>query len=105
MNDSMIDRKLRDKGALLLECLLAKGISNHQLDSEWPEKSPDAGIGAIGEQIWCYYDDFPEKILTRADFEPSEMAVIERCLVFLRSDREYEWPRYSFETQNVKWYR
>ncbi len=100
----MIDRGARDKAAELLEALITRGITNQQLDDEWPTGNLDSGVKAIGEQIWCYYDDFPEKKLMRFDFQSDEIELFERCLAFLKSNQDYQWPAYSFETENMKWH-
>jgi hypothetical protein len=96
----MIDRTARDKAVQLLKALLGDGITNYRLEDEWPDQSPDFALRAVIEQLWFYYKDFPEKMLTRASFSPDEIKLIERCVVFLTSDREYEWPQYSFATEN-----
>lgn len=96
----MIDRTARDKAVQLLKALLADGITNYRLEDDWPDRSSDFALKAVAEQLWFCYDDFPEKILTRVSFKPDEIKLIERCIVFLTSEREYEWPQYSFETGN-----
>ena len=96
----MIDRTARDKAVQLLKTLLAGGITNYRLEDEWPDRSIDFAVRAVGEQLWFYYKDCPEKMLMRASFDPDTIKGIERCIAFLTSEREYEWPQYSFETEN-----
>jgi hypothetical protein len=96
----MIDRTSRDKAVQLLKAILAGGISNYRFEDEWPDQSHDFAVRAVGEQLWFYYEDSPEKMLTRSSFEPAAIKLIERCIVFLTSDNEYEWPHYSFATEN-----
>jgi len=96
----MVDRESRIKAWNILDAMLHDGITNYKLEDEWPDQSPDFSLGAIGEQLWFYYADFPEKKLTRVNFEPDTIKLIERCMVFLTSERDYEWPQYSFVTEN-----
>jgi hypothetical protein len=96
----MIDRTARDKAVQLLKALLADGITNYRLEDDWPEQSSDFAVRAVSEQLCFYYQESPEKMLTRVSFGPDVIKFIERCVVFLTSDREYEWPHYSFATEN-----
>jgi hypothetical protein len=96
----MVDRIARDKTVQLLKALLADGITNYRLEDEWPDQSSDFAVMAVGEQLWFYYDDFPEKILTRASLGGDAIKMIERSLVFLMSNLDYQWPAYSFATEN-----
>ncbi|GEM_PF-708470 len=96
----MIDRVAREKAIQLLVKIFTEGITNYCLEDNWPDGSPDYSLKAISEQLWFYYDESPEKILVRNVFGPDIIALIERCIAFLTSDLEYEWPKYSFETEN-----
>ena len=100
----MIDCLDRVAAIDLLNRLLSFGITNYEIDDAWPRSSNDRGVVAIGEQIWCFYDDFPETIISRKDFSQKELDIIHRCLAFLKSREEYLWPDYSFETENVRFF-
>jgi hypothetical protein len=96
----MIDRNARDRAVELLNAALAGRITNYQLEDQWPQKSSDWALSAVGEEIWRYYDDSPEARLNPAILQTKELEVIKRSILFLSSDREYEWPRYSIATEN-----
>ena len=96
----MIDRASRDKAVRLLSALSTGGVTNYQLEDEWPSQSLDLAVRAVAEQMWLLYDDFPEKKLDRDSFTKDEIRLIDRCQAFLSSDLEYEWPNYSFATGN-----
>jgi hypothetical protein len=96
----MVDRSARNKAVELLRAMLAEGITNYRLEDEWPGKSCDFVIRAVAEQLWFYYDDYPEKILTRTSLGPEVSQLVERSVAFLTSDLEYGWPEYSFATEN-----
>lgn len=100
----MIDTKARNKCAELLRRIFTDDISNYELEDSWPEETCDLAVSTIGEQIWIYYNDFPEERLKRLDFSPEVQQLLERCILFLESGLEYEWPLYSFATQNLKWF-
>ncbi|MFH0908004.1 MAG: hypothetical protein V1929_04520 [bacterium] len=99
---SVIDIHGRVKALRLLNAILTTGISNHQLDDEWPSKTLDRGLSTIGERIWCFYPDLPEKIVTQADLNSEQLDVLNRCIIFVKTSEEYVWPPYSFETENIR---
>lgn len=96
----MIDRAARNKAVELLKAILADGITNYRFEDEWPDRSSDFAVKAVAEQLWFYYDDYPEKMLTRTNLGPDVIKLLERCVAFLASDLEYAWPQYSFATEN-----
>jgi hypothetical protein len=100
----VIDEEARARATDLLESLLGQGITNYALEDSWPTKTQDNAVVFIGEQLWLWYDDFPEEKLSRKCFTKSQIETLERCLIFLRSDRTYAWPKYSPKTRNLKWF-
>jgi len=96
----MIDRNARDAAIALLKKILAEDITNYEFEDQWPDKSSEFVITAIAEQLWFYYDDYPKTKFMRAGLGPEVTSFIERAIVFLSSDVEYEWPEYSFATEN-----
>jgi hypothetical protein len=62
-------------------------------------KSDDPIIQPMLELCWGLYDDTRQHKLTKSDELPQEaLKIIARCILFLHSDREYEWP--YFDTNN-----
>ena len=56
----------------------------------------DPIIWPMLELCWGLYDDTRNHRLIRADaLREESWKIIARCILFLRSDREYEWPYFS----------
>ena len=100
----MVDRLARQKVGENLERALAGTIANWEFDDAWP-KSEDRVIRAMEEQLWCFYDDNRKLTLDIRKSKPDAVPLFERCLVFLRSDQEYEWPDYSFRKTGKSYFR
>lgn len=90
----MIDRKARTKVAGLLREFANGVISNEKFEAEYPVSNIDISIGEIFTQIWFLYSDVREHRLTGDDALNREQSkFVERCILFLKSDAEFEWPR------------
>ncbi|WP_353565340.1 hypothetical protein [Haloferula sargassicola] len=85
----MIDLPKRLKFAEALRQLLAGTITNIEFDRRDFEDTADAGIYAIWHSIWLCYDDFLVHPLKITDGQKLDF---ERCILFLHSEVEYEWP-------------
>jgi hypothetical protein len=57
------------------------------------------------EQLWGFYDDNRKMTLDVRKMKPDAVPLFERCLAFLRSDLEYEWPDYSFRKTGMSYFR
>ena len=54
---------------------------------------------AIETVVWRYYDDFREHTLTGDNsLTLTARLVLDRCVLFLRTDCEYAWPDDNFAT-------
>ena len=96
----MVDVEARHRAAELLQRVLTSGVSNYELDDMWPE-SKDEGIVAIGDRIWCFYDDFPEQIVKKDSLPTEILDIISRCWIFLRGSTEYSWPAFDFRQDGL----
>jgi hypothetical protein len=114
----MVDAKRRKKLAFLLRQLSAGLITNDDFEEAvmddvsdgWlPEQyyrsklaqsdDDDPIIKPMLELCWGLYDDTRQHKLTKGDELTTEAKkIIARCILFLRSEREYEWP--YFDTNN-----
>lgn len=103
MNVHKIDRAARDKAAVLLSQFLRGEITNAKFDSDWPKSLIDPALDGIYERIWCFYDDNKTYTLVRSHLDQEVVNILERCICFLGSDLEYEWPHYSFTRELPKW--
>jgi len=90
----MVNREKRNLARHLVEKFLAGEITNDDLTNAYPcrEKS-DRAIPAIYDRLWGFWDDIDTHKLTgKYELTPEEKALFERCIAFLNSDLEYEWP-------------
>ena len=93
----MVDRKARDEFAELLRHLVIGQITNDEFENRAPLSSKDLAIFEIWWlAAWPLYDDFKEHTLTEEyralDDERREIV---KCVLFLKTDQEYQWPRPS----------
>lgn len=88
-----VDREARAKAASALQRFLAGLITNMEFDDQYPERSADPAIHAIYTRAWRHYDDFREHKLGQTERVSEEsVAVLRRCVWFLRTGLVYEWP-------------
>ena len=93
----MINRADRDKLALLLHRYVAGRITNDDLADEAPARSSDPAIRPIYEFAWQLYDDLStHRAEGRHALMPETRRMVARWVLFLQSDLEYRWPRFSF---------
>ena len=91
----MVDRKARDKFAELLRHFVAGQITNDAFEDQIPLSPKDLAIDEIWWlAAWPLYDDFKEHTLTE-EYRASddERREITKCILFLKTDQEYQWPR------------
>lgn len=116
----MVDTERRRKLALHLRHLSVGLITNDDFEEAiaddvtngWlPEqyyhseeaKSDDPIIQPMLELCWGLYDDTRQHKLTKSDELTQEaLKIIARCILFLRSDREYEWPYFGMNNPLLK---
>ena len=93
----MVDRKARDEFAELLRHFVAGRMTNDAFEDQVPLPSKDLAIFEIWWlAAWPLYDDFDEHTLTE-EYRASddERREISKCILFLKTDQEYQWPRHS----------
>jgi hypothetical protein len=88
----MIDRVARDRLAEDLRHLVAGQITNDQFENRRAPSS-DAAVREIQLAAWKLYDDLREHKLTGRDApSPDDKHLTAKCMLFLKTDLEYEWP-------------
>jgi hypothetical protein len=99
----MVNREARDQAATALRRFLDGATTNEEFDSEYAHVAPvwkrgkDRAIAAVYGFAWNLYDDFTEHKLEGAwELDEPVKKIAERCVLFLRSDDEYEWKRSEF---------
>lgn len=69
-------------------------IKNDDFAAMFPKAREDRALAAIGDVMWGFYSDNLSHYMfneTRAKLEVR--GLYERCILFLESDQEYEWPK------------
>lgn len=112
----MVVKERRKKLAFYLRQLSVGLISNDQFEDlitdevshGWlPEQyyrsrevtSDDPIVQPMLELCWGLYDDTRNHKLVKSDALSGEaLKIIARCILFLHSDREYEWPYFDTKT-------
>ncbi len=92
----MIDRPNRDRLAEALRHLLSGCIDNLAFDDlDCPggiTESEDRAIFEVFYAVWPCYDDFHSHPLQLTDGQRLDF---KRCILFLHSDNEFDWPSKS----------
>ncbi len=108
----MVDRTLRDRLADAIQALIAGCITNYEFEEGLlkdgiplladPSRWPDPVIGPIREVAWLFlYDDTREyRLAGRDKLSLADRREVLRWVLFLRSELEYEWPRFRFTQLN-----
>ena len=90
---AMVDKAKRLVVASLIEEFVSCHLTNFQFTERYPH-SEDCSLGAIHSMLWFTYDDLREHRLEGKHALTGEARdVLERCVLFLRSDLEYVGPR------------
>jgi hypothetical protein len=94
----LIDRASRDALAELARHFVAGRITNRELEDRLP-RSNDCAIREIWwNALWGLYDDFHKHRLVGRYYIPrNSRADLARCVLFLKTDLEYEWTPYPPE--------
>lgn len=85
----MVDTHARREFAEALRQLLSGTINNIEFDRRDFEDTRDPGIFAIWYSVWLCYDDFE---VHPFELMEGQTLDLKRCILFLHTDLEYEWP-------------
>jgi hypothetical protein len=89
----MVDRKARHAAAQLVIQFRDGLITNDEFSIPWV-RTTDRALKAIATMLWNSYSDTRvERFDASNPIDPATRALFDRCVYFLRSDLEYEWPR------------
>jgi hypothetical protein len=90
----MVNRGQRDFARRLIEEYMSCEITNDDFTNDYPTKEKeDRAIRAIYDRLWGFWDDLHTHRLTgKYALDSEARALFERCIAFLGSDLEYEWP-------------
>jgi hypothetical protein len=94
----MVDREKRLEAATLLQRLISSEITNDDFENTYPLNPNDPALAAIYHRVWHLWDDrFTHKISVEHGLTEDGPQLVTRCLKFLNSHLEYEWPPSSFK--------
>jgi hypothetical protein len=96
----MVDRSARLTAIDFSQRALVGNITNWEFDDKWP-KSEDRALQPMAEYLWLFYDDNSEYLLNFRKQKPDVVALVERCIAFLSSDLECDWPEHNFVGRGV----
>lgn len=90
----MVDRHARDIAADALRDFVKGSISNEEYERRYPKSKDDPALWEIYVQVWFFYSDLKTHTLTgKHALNDERRAFLERCILFLKSDVEFQWPR------------
>ena len=93
----MVDRHARDIAADVLREFMEGSLSNQEYEKKYPRSKDDPALWEIYVQVWFFYSDVKKHKLTGKHAPNEEQrAFLERCILFLESANEFEWPRQKF---------
>lgn len=72
-------------------------ISNREYERKYPRSNGDLALREIWIQVWFFYSDVTTHTLSGKHALNAECRTfVERCILFLNEDAEFEWPRQKF---------
>ena len=93
----MVDRQARDIAADSLRAFVKGSISNEEYERRYPKSKDDPALWEIYVQVWFFYSDLRAHTLTgKYAVNDEGRAFLERCILFLKSNVEFQWPRQKF---------
>jgi hypothetical protein len=86
----MVDREGRNQAIDAIRRFRDRQMTNNVFVDAYPGSRTDAGIRAISDAIWFFYDDVSEHRLDGDHaLSPQALRGFNRCIVFLATDQEY----------------
>ncbi len=98
----MVDRAKRDAARDILRNFIDCKITNDEFHAQFLGSEHDLALRAIRSTVWMLYSDLHRHKLTgRHEPNAKTRAMLERCVLFLDSDLEFEWPVPTIGLSNV----
>jgi len=94
-NETMIDRASRNKLAEVIRHFIGRFKDNFEYDdAAFDINTKDKGVIEIRDNVWLIYDDLKRhKMEGKWALSKKQDTIVKRCIVFLKSDYEYRWPK------------
>jgi hypothetical protein len=98
----MVDRIQRDATSRVLRSFIDGAITNDEFEAQFPRSDEDSALPAIKANVWMLYSDLHRHKLT-GKHEPNAetRALLERCVLFLETNLEFEWPVPKIGLSNI----
>jgi hypothetical protein len=91
----VINRQKRDIAKRMVEGFAAGTVTSREMEDDFPWDKDDPALARIWEHLWLLWDDYHNHTLTGKHAPtPEARAMMDRCITFLDSNLEYEWPPY-----------
>lgn len=98
----MVDPARRAVAARVLKDFASGTTSNDEFERDFPHSDQDAALQGIKSNVWMLYSDLKTHKLTgKYDLPADTKALLERCVLFLHSDLEFEWPLPRIALRNL----
>jgi hypothetical protein len=92
----MVHREDRDVACKLIEQLANGEITLDDFAEAFPRRSKDRALYPVYAQVWFQSSRHTHKLVSKHGLNPEAKQLLKRCVAFLRSDLEYEWPDYKW---------
>ena len=94
----MVDREARHSASAALRRFADGETTNDEFEFEYPDasKSHDRAIRAVDTMIWNLYSDEVHRLTGTHAPDTEGRSLLQRCLLFLSSGKEYAWPVDNF---------
>jgi hypothetical protein len=98
----MVDRTQRDAARRVLRSFVDGAITNDEFEAQFPRGKEDPALPAIKANLWMLYSDLHRHKLT-GKHEPNAQtrAILERCVLFLETNLEFEWRVPKINLSNI----
>jgi hypothetical protein len=98
----MVDRTQRDSASRVLQSFIDGVITNDDFEAQYPRLTSDPAIPAIKANIWMLYSDLHQHRITAEHALTNEQREIaQRCVLFLTTNLEFEWPVPEIKLSNL----
>jgi hypothetical protein len=103
----MVDRELRTQLSQDLRWLVTGRITNFDFDDAYSDRYIDSQDRAVVEIAECghglYSDTSTYRLKGRYSIDRPTRRSVARCILFLRSNHEYDWPAWPHSTGFLYW--